>query len=99
MSGPFEAIARDEAGIAYSVYYYADNDMAFVGQAVEVISVAGVLPTAETIASGDYPLVTEVYAAIRAGDGGSARAFFEWLLTDDGQQAVAGTGYVPLRPS
>jgi phosphate transport system substrate-binding protein len=99
MSGPFEEIARDEAGIGYSVYYYADNDMAFVGSAVEMIAFEGVLPTAQTIAHGDYPLVTEVYAVIRAGDGGSARAFFDWLTTDDGQQAVAATGYVPLPSS
>lgn len=97
MSGPFEAIARDETGIGYSVYYYADNDMAFAGSAVEMISVEGVLPSAGTIASGEYPLVSEVYAVILDGAVGSARALHQWLLTDDGQQVIAETGFVPLR--
>jgi len=62
-----------------------------------MISVEGVLPSAGTIASGEYRLVSEVYAVILGGAVGCARALYQWLLTDDGQQAIAETGYVPLR--
>ena len=95
MTGPFTALATDASGIGYSVYYYAEY-MQPDSDEVAMIGVEGVLPTGDTIASGAYPLVAEVYAVIRRGDGGSARAFFDWLVTDEGQQAVAATGYVPL---
>jgi phosphate transport system substrate-binding protein len=95
MTGPFTALATDPSGIGYSVYYYAEY-MQPDSDEVAMIAVNGVLPTADTIASGEYPLVAEVHAVIRAGDGGSARALFDWLVTDEGQQAVAATGYVPL---
>ena len=97
MSAPFTALGRDAAGIGYSVFFYAE----YMGpeEAAEMIGVEGVLPTAASIASGEYPLVTEVYAVVRSGETGSARAFFDWLTTDEGQQAVTGTGYVPLPSS
>lgn len=98
MTGPFSALATDPGGIGYSVYYYAEF-MQPESNAVRMIGVEGVLPTAASIASGEYPLVTEVYAVVRSGETGSARAFFDWLTTDEGQQAVAATGYVPLPPS
>jgi len=94
MTGPFTALAWDEAGIGYSVYYYAE----FMQPESEVVmlGVEGVVPAASTIADGTYPLVAEVFAVMRAGDGGSGRALFDWLLTEEGQRAIAGTGYVPL---
>ena len=95
MIGPFNALATDPGGIGYSVYYYAEF-MQPESNAVRMIAVEGVFPTAVTISTGEYPLVAEVYAVVRSGEFGSARAFFDWLTTDDGQQAVAATGYVPL---
>jgi phosphate transport system substrate-binding protein len=95
MTGPFTALATDASGIGYSVYYYAEY-MQPDSDAVAMIAVEGVLPDAGAIAAGEYPLTAEVYAVIRGGEGGSARAFFDWLLTAEGQQAVAATGYVPL---
>ncbi len=97
MSAPFTALGRNAAGIGYSVFFYAE----YMGpeEAAEMIAVEGVFPTAMAIASGEYPLVAEVYAVVRSGETGSARAFFDWLTTDVGQQAVAATGYVPLPSS
>lgn len=97
MMGPFTSLAVDESGIGYSVYYYAE--FMVPAEDVEMIAVDGVLPTAESIASGEYPLVAEVFAVTRADVGRSGRAFFDWLLTEAGQGAVAATGYVPLPSS
>ena len=95
MTGPFTALATDATGIGYSVYYYAEY-MQPESDAVAMIAVGGVLPTAETIASGEYPLVAGVYAVVRPDASPSARAYFDWLVTEEGQGAIAGTGYVPL---
>jgi ABC-type phosphate transport system substrate-binding protein len=76
------------------VYYYA----AFMQplETVSMIGVNGVVPSSESIRNGTYPLVTEVYAVIRAGEEGPPRAMFDWLVTSDGQDAIAATGYVRL---
>jgi phosphate transport system substrate-binding protein len=97
MIGPVNAIHDDVAGIGYSVYYYA----AFImpDEQVKLLAVEGVAPTSESIARRAYPLTTEVYAAVRQGTPASSPAVLlrDWLLTPDGQAAVAASGYVPVR--
>jgi phosphate transport system substrate-binding protein len=94
MSLPFDALATDESGIAYSVYFYSEYMQPT--EMVKMIGVDGVAPSAGSIRDGSYPLVTEVFAVIREGDGGTIRLLFDWLPTADGQEAIAATGYVPL---
>lgn len=102
MLGPFNAIGGrgddtgDEQGIGYSVYFYAENMVA--NQNVEYIGVEGVEPTRWTIANGDYPLVAEVYVVIRSQEAPRyAVVLRDWLLSPEGQHAVASSGYVPLK--
>jgi phosphate transport system substrate-binding protein len=94
MIAPFTALSHDPLGIGYSVYYYA----AFMQplETVSMIGINGVVPSGESIRNGTYPLVTEVYAVIRSGEEGPPRAMFDWLVTSDGQDAIAATGYVGL---
>ena len=96
MAGPVNAIHDDVAGIGYSVYYYA----AFImpDEQVKLLALEGVVPTWESIAQRAYPLTTEVYAAVRQGMPADSPAVLlrDWLLTPDGQAAVAASGYVPL---
>lgn len=104
MLGPFNSIGGDRwtgaggdpLGLGYTVYFY--EMYMFPHDFVKIISVDGVYPTAETIASGEYSLRTEVFVAIRGETekGSSARIFRDWLFTEEGQNAVAESGYVPL---
>jgi phosphate transport system substrate-binding protein len=103
MLGPFNAIGGnpwtgegDVWGLGYSVYYYAG--FMFPHEYVKLIGVDGVLPTSENIASGAYPLATEVYVAVRqdTSQDSTAIMFRDWLLSDDGQRVVEESGYVPL---
>ena len=98
MMGPINAISDDPLGLGYSVYFYAEY--IFPHEQVNVLAVDGVFPTPESIAEGSYPLSTEVYAVIREGTPGDhpARTLFDWLLTEEGQAAVAQSGYVPFHP-
>jgi len=106
MTGPFNAIAGyprfipepgDPNGIGYSVYYYARFIMEPL-EDLKILAVEGVRPTFRTIADRSYPLVAEVYAVIRAGESPTATSVLlrDWLLTQDGQDAVAESGYVPI---
>ena len=66
---------------------------------VKLLGVNGVLPTSETIASGTYPLVTGVYAVLRADlpPDSSAVLLRDWLFSEAGQAVVKESGYVPIR--
>lgn len=90
------AIAGDSRGIGYSVYSYNSFISDMMG--TKLIGVEGVLPTPATIADGSYPLVTEVYAVVRADLPAKNPAVLlrDWLLTPDGQAVIASSGFVPL---
>jgi phosphate transport system substrate-binding protein len=97
MMGPINAISSDPQGIGYSVYFYAS--FMLPDENVKLLGVEGVVPTSETIASREYPLVTEVYAVVRADTAADSSAVMlrDWLLTDEGQETVEESGYVPIR--
>jgi phosphate transport system substrate-binding protein len=105
MIGPIHAIGGDlseergddRLGIGYSVYYYAMFILPH--ERVKLIGIDGVPPTSENIASRAYPLTTEVYAVVREDTPKDSTAVMlrNWLLTADGQAAIALSGYVPIR--
>ncbi len=96
MMVPFNMLAAEAHGIGYSVYFYAAHINP--GPDVTMIGVNGVMPTAETISNGTYPLLSEVYVAIRGDSDADDSAFLlrDWLLSAEGQEVVASSGYVPL---
>jgi phosphate transport system substrate-binding protein len=98
MMGAVNAIGTERLGIGYSVYYYAT--FMLPDERVKLVSINGVKPTSDSIARRTYPLTAEVYAVMRKGTPkeSTAAQLRDWLLTDEGQAAVAASGYVPLRP-
>jgi phosphate transport system substrate-binding protein len=96
MFAPFYAVSTDLDGISYSVYYYEEN-MAPAEERVKLLAVDGVMPDAGSIASNEYPYVTEVYAVLRSSlpRHSLARQLRNWLLLPDGQALIAKSGYVP----
>jgi phosphate transport system substrate-binding protein len=96
MMGPINAIKDDPLGIGYSVYFYAKY--IFPDENVKMLAIDSVVPDSVTIAGGSYPLATEVHAVIREGmlQDHAAVQLRNWLLTAEGQEAIAGSGYVPI---
>ncbi len=98
MGSIIEGVASyDNSGnaLGYSVYYYLANMYAVDG--ITMLGVSGVHPSSKTIADGSYPYTNDFYVVVRADEpaGSPARRVMEWLLTAEGQQAVADAGYVP----
>ena len=95
MIAPFYAISEDPEGIGYSVFYYEEN-MA-PNEYIKLIAVDGVQPTQETIKTGRYPFTSEVYAVVRSESPPNSLAvrLRDWLLTADGQELIAQSGYAP----
>jgi len=100
MGGLMDAIAlydNAENAIGYSVYAYA-ADMYGTGTELKFVAVDGISPDDTTMTDGTYPLLSENYAIFRASEpeGSPARVLAEWLTTEDGQEAVANGGYIPI---
>ena len=98
MGGLIDALAEYDGSagaIGYSVFYYASEMYQKPG--LRFFAVDGVLPSAETIADGSYPLTNEFYAAIRADEpeNSAARRLYAWICGAGGRAALDKAGYVP----
>lgn len=101
MVGLMDVIAINENAensIGYSVYAYA-ADMYGTGKDVKFIRVDGVEPNKETMASGEYPLMSYNYAIFRSDEpeDSPVRRLVEWMTSYDGQMEIAKAGYITVR--
>ena len=86
-------LERTPGSIAFSSYHY-DRYMA-PSTLSRAMAVDGVFPSADTIESGEYPLVYECVLVHRKDPGEKIERFVQWLLSDEGQRLVRSVGYVP----
>jgi len=101
MVGLMDAIAtydNAENAIGYSVYAYA-ADMYGNGNEIKFIKVDGVEPTKATMAAKEYPLLNYNYAIYNKAkiETTTVDELTEWILTYDGQVAMANAGYIPIK--
>ncbi len=83
--------------IGYSVYSYAADMYSNISN-TKFIAVDGIVPSKETMANGEYPLLSENYAIFRSDEPAESpvRRLCDWLTSEEGQLAIAGAGYVPV---
>lgn len=89
--------------IGFSFRFYStqmvENDQ------IRLLALNGVMPTKETIRSGEYPISSNFYAVTASPMGQPApeennedlRAFLDWILSEQGQRIIEETGYVGVR--
>jgi len=91
--------------LGYSFLYYIRD---LIGEnRVKILSIDGVEPTTESIASGAYPFANDFYAITVRRDGeylnlertGNIDDLIEWMKSPQGQYLVEATGYVPIYQS
>lgn len=89
-------LAIGGASIGFSFRYYM-NDM--VGnEAVKMLSLNGVYPSAENIQNGSYPIIAQFYAIYRADNTNeNIPVLIEWILSEEGQQIIEESGYVRIK--
>jgi phosphate transport system substrate-binding protein len=81
--------------IGYSFLYYttimrqSDN--------IKILSIDGIPPTKATILNNSYPFVKNVYAITVGNESENTKRFIDWILSEQGQQLVEKTGYVPIK--
>ncbi|MFN2441316.1 MAG: phosphate ABC transporter substrate-binding protein [Thermoanaerobaculia bacterium] len=87
------AVSKDPAGIGYGGFAYA-NDVKLLPIAAE--GKAPVAPSAETVASGEYPLARFLYFYYTENPTQAVQDFVAFTLTPEGQAVVDKVGYFPL---
>ena len=94
-TGTKSFLAVTGASIGFSFRYYMDGIVE--NDAVKMLSLNGVYPSAENIQNRSYPVVAEFYAIYRAdNENENIQILIDWLLSDEGQRLIEQTGYVRI---
>ncbi len=99
MIGLLEAVAdyeNSENALGYTVYYYLTNMESDKLKSSKILSVDGIAPTNENIASGKYTLVNDFYVAIPKDlpEDAPARILYNWIISEQGKQLLENENYV-----
>ncbi len=88
-------LAITGASIGFSFRYYMDGIVE--NDAVKMLSLNGVYPSAENIRNRSYPVIAQFYAIYRANnDNKNIPVLIDWLLSEEGQTLIEETGYVRI---
>ena len=76
--------------------FYSEAVLMGMADGYKILTVDGVMPTAETIASGEYPLCVDILAGISetAAEDSPERALWLWLQGGVGQAFISSQGYL-----
>lgn len=84
------------ASIGFSFRYYMDGIVE--NDAVKMLSLNGVYPSAENIQNRSYPIVAQFYAIYRADNQNeNIPILIDWILSEEGQELIEKTGYVKIK--
>ncbi|MDR1562733.1 MAG: substrate-binding domain-containing protein [Dysgonamonadaceae bacterium] len=96
----YSELAEHKNGICFTPHYYKEyiiRDDAVGADNVKTIAINDVMPNQNSIKTGAYPFVADVYASIRSDLAHNTMAYkiYEWLQTQSGQTVISESGYIP----
>lgn len=89
------AVANDPNGIGYGGAAYAKG-IRFAAVKKDANS-PGILPSLDTVRSGQYPISRFLYLYTRVKPGKEMKSFLDWAMGAEGQQIVSKVGYFPIK--
>jgi phosphate transport system substrate-binding protein len=89
------AVARDPNGIGYGGAAYLKGVKECAVKRDD--PTPGVLPNAENVRSGAYPISRGLYFYLRTAPEGPMKEFVDFVLSEPGQKLVTEVGYFPVR--
>ncbi|MGI2258859.1 phosphate ABC transporter substrate-binding protein [Shewanella sp. GXUN23E] len=84
------AVARDPGAIGYSSVGYID-------QMVKAPALDNVQPSNEACASGQYPVVRQLYMNTKGQPQGLTKAFIDYIYSPSGAEFIRAAGYIPVK--
>jgi len=79
-----------DSGISYATFTQLKDPL------VRIIAINGVSPTDETLKSGKYPLIRDLFLAVKKTTSPAAKEFIEFALSPQGQEIVKNIGFLPI---
>ena len=90
---PFNGLRGSAIGFSFRYYVTGISE----NSGVKMLALDGIYPDKENIADGSYPITGSIYAVYdRNNDNKNIQPFISWILSDEGQEIVEKSGYVPL---
>ena len=83
-----------QPALGYSYRFFATA--MYANPDAKLLQVDGVAPSSQNIRDNTYPFVADFYAVTKGEPTGSAKELLEWILSPQGQEIIAKTGYTPL---
>jgi len=94
LSAVFMVGMTGSSAIGYNIFSWVmERDLSSYN--IKLLAVDGVKPSTETLADDSYPLRVYTYSYYNNGNA-IGKNFTDWLLTAEGQKAVASAGYVGI---
>ncbi|MBW2632133.1 MAG: phosphate ABC transporter substrate-binding protein [Deltaproteobacteria bacterium] len=82
-------VSNDPYGIGYVSVGYIDSTVA-------PVALDGVVPTLETVRTGAYKVARGLYSNTKGNPTGLTKKFIDYLYTPEGQEIIAGKGFIPV---
>ena len=94
-------------GIVYEVRQNPNaigyDGLGYVPKDLKMIAIAGkaggayVIPSAETVNDGTYPIARDLYMYTNGEPTGVVKAYLDWIVSPEAQQIVTDLGFVPVK--
>lgn len=88
-------IRQNPNAIGYDGLGYVTNEVKMIAVAEKAGS-AYILPSAETVNNGSYPIARDLYMYTSNQPEGAVKSYIEWILSPEAQKIVKDLGFVPL---
>ncbi len=89
-----QAVATTIASTPNSIGYIG---LGYLTDKVKAVEIEGVEPTVENAQSEEYPIVRGLHMYTNGEPKGTAKAFIDYVMSEEGQAIVAELGYVPVK--
>lgn len=90
--------SQNPNAIGYDGLGYVTPDLKMIAVAKEPGS-AYVIPSAETVNQGNYPIARDLYIYTAGQPGGEVKKYLDWIFTAEAQKIVEQLGFVPITPT
>jgi phosphate transport system substrate-binding protein len=86
-----------KTAVANNPYAIGYVSVGHMDETVAPVALDGVIPTLDTVKSGQYPVARGLYSNTKDDPTGLTKLFIEYLLTPEGQQIAANKGFIPVK--
>jgi ABC-type phosphate transport system, periplasmic component len=83
-----------QPALGYSYRFYATT--MYANSDAKLLKINGIAPSIDNIQNGSYPFVGDFYAVTNGEPSGNTKLLIDWILSSQGQEIIAKTGYAPL---